>query len=295
MNVMMREKQGILRETQSLATRSRLNIVRMLEATPAGHVGGAMSCIDAVAVLYGSVLNVGPDLVDDPGRDRFLLSAGHKALAQYAVLAELGFFDKSVLDTYGKARTRLGGHPDMHKLPGVEGNTGALGHGPALGAGMALGLRKTGSSARTVVVMGDGELAEGSNWEGAAIAAHYEIDSLTAMIDINGLQISGSTAEVMNMGDVSAKFESFGWAVREVDGHDHAALHQVLTEPAKPGLPTAIVMKTVKGQGIASIAGTVGSHYWKPKPEELVAARSELEDLLAELADMPEELGENND
>lgn len=256
-------------ETEELALRARLNIMRMLDATPAGHVGGAMSCIDAVAVLYGAVLNTSPARVDDPRRDRFILSAGHKAMAQYAVLAECGFFDKALLDTYGKEATALGGHPDMHKLPGIEGNTGALGHGLALGVGMALGLRRLGYGARTYVMLGDGELAEGSNWEGAAIAAHYGLDTVTALVDINGMQISGTTAEVMSMENIAEKLSAFGWTTWEVDGQDHEALHAALTRPHVPGTPTAIIMRTIKGAGVPSIEGTVGSHYWKPSGEEL--------------------------
>lgn len=273
-----------VQESRILAARSRLNVVRMLEATPAGHVGGALSCIDAVSVLYGHVMNVAPDRIDDPCRDRFLLSAGHKALAQYAVLAELGYFDKSILDQYGKANTPLGGHPDMHKLPGIEGNTGALGHGLGLGVGMALGLRGR-SDARVYVVMGDGELAEGSNWEGAAMGAHYKIDNLTALVDVNGMQISGTTAEVLNMEKIADKFRAFGWNVTEVNGQDHEALHEVLAVPAEPGVPTAIILRTVKGSGISDIAGTVGSHYWKPTADQVKRARQELEDEIIALTD----------
>lgn len=268
--------------SRELAVRARLNVLRMLEATPAGHVGGAMSCIDAVAVLYDAILNVDPERLDDPDRDRFLLSAGHKALAQYAVLAECGFFDKNLLDTYGRENTALGGHPDMHKLPGVEGNTGALGHGLALGSGMALGLRRRASSAKVYVLLGDGELAEGSNWEAAAIAAHYGIDTLTALVDVNGMQISGTTAEVMDMENIAAKFDAFGWRTVEVDGQDHAALYDALVNVPSGGVPTAIIMRTIKGAGIPAIEGTVGSHYWKPSRDELDAAIAVLSDQLTE-------------
>ncbi|WP_054952560.1 transketolase [Flaviflexus massiliensis] len=281
MSVVAQADQVNTRSSALLAARARLNVVRMLEATPAGHVGGALSCIDAVAVLYSDFLNVAPDRIDDPIRDRFLLSAGHKALAQYAVLAEQGFFDKAILDTYGLANTALGGHPDMHKLPGIEGNTGALGHGLGLGVGMALGLRET--DAHVYVVMGDGELAEGSNWEGAAMAAHYGVDNLTALVDVNGMQISGTTAEVMNMEQIGAKFEAFGWNVTEIGGHDHEVLHRVLSEEPKPGVPTAIILRTIKGCGISEIAGTVGSHYWKPNAEQLAVARTEIEEAIAVL------------
>ncbi len=275
-------KEPIGTGSRELATRARLNVLRMLEATPAGHVGGAMSCIDAVAVLYDSVLNVDSQRPDDPDRDRFLLSAGHKALAQYAVLAERGFFDKELLDTYGRENTALGGHPDMHKLPGIEGNTGALGHGLALGSGMALGLRRRSSDAKVYVMLGDGELAEGSNWEGAAIAAHYDLDTLTALVDVNGMQISGTTAEVMDMENIAAKFDAFGWRTVEVDGHNHAALHDALTGVPRGGVPTAIIMRTIKGAGLPAIEGTVASHYWKPNRDELDAAIAAVSEHLTE-------------
>lgn len=147
-----------LLEAERVATQSRINVLRMIDATPAGHVGGALSCIDALAVLYTNILRIAPNTAKDPQRDRFLLSAGHKALAQYAILAERGFFPTDYLDQYGKENTKLGGHPDMHKLPGIEGNTGALGHGLPLGTGMALGLRLRGLDARTFLLLGDGEL-----------------------------------------------------------------------------------------------------------------------------------------
>lgn len=261
---------------RELAAKSRLNVIRMMEAAPSGHVGGAMSALDALAVLYSSVLNVSADAPEDPDRDRFLLSAGHKALAQYAVLAELGFFPSEVLDTYGKAVTALGGHPDMHKIPGVEGNTGALGHGLGLGTGMGLGLRLRGSSARVYILMGDGELPEGSNWEAAAIAAHHRLDTLTAIVDVNGMQISGLTADVMSMEPISDKFAAFGWNVIEVDGHDVAALLDALARSRDQAGPTAVVMRTIKGRGVPEIEGTVASHYWKPSADQLAAARAAL-------------------
>ncbi|MDR0652643.1 MAG: transketolase, partial [Synergistaceae bacterium] len=173
------------------AANCRRNIVRMVRSGGAGHMGGAMSCMDMVTALYFHALNIDPDDTQKPDRDRFILSAGHKCMAQYAALAERGFFDKSLLDTYGKLGTKLPGHPDMHKLPGIEANTGALGHGLSISVGMALGLRA--SRVRVFTVMGDGELPEGSNWEAAAAAAHYGLENLTVLVDDNGLQISGRT------------------------------------------------------------------------------------------------------
>ncbi len=272
-----------LLEAERAATQARINVLRMIDATPAGHVGGALSCLDALAVLYTNVLNVVPNATKDPKRDRFLLSAGHKALAQYAILAERGFFPEKYLDQYGKENTKLGGHPDMHKLPGIEGNTGALGHGLPLGTGMALGLRLQGLDARTFLLLGDGELPEGSNWEGAAIAAHYGLDNLTAVVDVNGLQISGPTCDVMSMEPIADKFAAFGWNVHVIDGHDFVALVEAFEIAASESGPTAIILRTVKAKGIKDIEGLVSSHYWKPSAEEIVVALEALSEKLREL------------
>ncbi|WRS30729.1 transketolase [Actinomycetaceae bacterium MB13-C1-2] len=295
MNSSKTEKIGAEEEsltTRVTATRARLNILRMLEANPAGHVGGALSCIDAISVLYGTILNVDPAEPFKADRDRFLLSAGHKALAQYAVLAERGFFSEDLLDQYGGVGTRLGGHPDMAKLPGIEGNTGALGHGLPLAVGMALGARLRGDNLGVYVLLGDGELPEGSNWEAAAIASHYNLSALTALVDVNGLQISGLTCDVMSMEPIAAKFEAFGWNVCSVNGHNHEELTAALTTAQAEMAPSVILMKTVKGRGIKLIENKVASHYWKPTRDEIAIAREhlqeELSELLGQLADEAE-------
>ena len=175
----------------------RKDIVRMIRAGGAGHMGGAMSCADILAALYFSILRIDPAKPEWPDRDRMVLSAGHKCMALYAALRQRGYFDEALLDTYGSLGSRLPGHPVMQKLPGVEANTGALGHGLSIAGGMAMGLKLKKSSARVYVIMGDGELAEGSNWEAAAAASHHQLDNLLVFVDRNGLQISGKTAEVM--------------------------------------------------------------------------------------------------
>lgn len=266
-----------------VAARARRNVVRMIETGNSGHLGGAMSAIDVITALYFDVMNVDPARPEWPDRDRFLLSAGHKAMAQYAVLAERGFFDKSVLDTYGAMRTALGGHPDMHKLPGVEGNTGALGHGLSIAVGMALGLRLQGSAARVFAVTGDGELPEGSNWEAAAAAAHHRVDSLVAIVDNNGMQISGPVDEVMNMAPIAGKFEAFGWASREIDGNDMAQVLDALdATPFDAGRPSVIVAHTAKGKGLSFAENVLAYHYWKPKDGELEQAVRELDEAIAD-------------
>jgi transketolase len=251
----------------------------MVRSGGAGHMGGAMSCIDMVTALYFHTMNVDPKYPQKPDRDRFILSAGHKCMAQYAVLAERGFFAKSLLDTYGKLGTKLPGHPDMHTLPGVEANTGALGHGLSISVGMALGLRDTG--ARVFTVMGDGELPEGSNWEAAAAAAHYGLENLTVLVDDNGLQISGRTAEVMNMEPVGARFAAFGWAARDIDGNDMSQVADTLENlPLEKSHPTAIVAHTVKGKGLSFAEGIAAYHYWKPNDDELSSAERELDEAI---------------
>ncbi|MPV38797.1 transketolase [Georgenia subflava] len=265
------------RELVTEATLARLNVLRMIRAGKSGHLGGAFSCIDIVTALYFAVLRVEPSDPADPDRDRFLLSAGHKALSQYAVLARRGFFPEEWLDTYGSVSTKLPGHPDMHKLPGVEANTGALGHGLAIAAGMALGLRAAGNGGRVFTILGDGELPEGSNWEGASIASHHKLGNLVAFIDVNDLQISGRTADVMNMEPIADKFRAFGWRTTTIDGNDiDSILGSVRYASSDPSAPTAVVARTTKAKGISFLEGTLASHYWKPSADELRAAESEL-------------------
>jgi transketolase len=260
------------------AARCRRNIVRMVRSSGAGHMGGAMSCMDIVTALYFYALDVDPDAPKKSDRDRFVLSAGHKCMAQYAALAERGFFDVTILDTYGKLNSKLPGHPDMHKLPGVEANTGALGHGLSISVGMALGLHDSGKS-QVFTVMGDGELPEGSNWEAASAAAHYKLDNLTVFVDDNGLQISGRTVDVMNMEPVADRFAAFGWSTKVIDGNDMSEVVRALDNlPLVAGRPTAIIAHTVKGKGVSFAEGNVAYHYWKPKDDELAQAECELDD-----------------
>lgn len=260
------------------AANCRRHVVRLVRSSGCGHLGGALSCLDILAALYFRTMRYDPANPKLPDRDRFVLSAGHKCMALYAVLAESGFFDKSVLDTYGKLNSKIPGHPDMHKLPGVEANTGALGHGLSISVGMALGLRLKGFGSRVFTLMGDGELPEGSNWEAAAAAAHYGLDNLVAFVDANGLQISGATREIMNMQPIAARFAAFGWATREIDGNNMAQVAACLDRlPAAKGKPTLIVANTVKGKGLSFAENKVDYHYWKAGAEELAQAEKELD------------------
>ena len=255
----------------------RKDIVRMIRAGGAGHMGGAMSCADILAALYFSILRIDPAKPEWPDRDRMVLSAGHKCMALYAALRQRGYFDEALLDTYGSLGSRLPGHPVMQKLPGVEANTGALGHGLSIAGGMAMGLKLKKSSARVYVIMGDGELAEGSNWEAAAAASHHKLDNLLVFVDRNGLQISGKTAEVMGYEPLAEKWAAFGWSVRTIDGHDFEQIVGSAKEsPFVVGKPTVLIADTVKSKGLSFAEGLVDYHYWKPKSEELSRAEAEL-------------------
>lgn len=274
----MTEKSSIS-ELKMLAVNARKNVLRMIRASGHGHIGGAFSCIDIVTALYFAHMRVDPQAPAWADRDRFLLSAGHKCLAQYAVLAEKGYFPKEVLDTYGQLQSKIPGHPDMHKLPGVEANTGALGHGLAIAAGMALGLALDNSAARVYVIMGDGELAEGSNWEAIAAAAKFALDRVTVFLDANGLQISGYTADVMDISPIADKFRSFGWAVKEIDGNNmEEIVHTLDGLPLEAGKPSLVLSHTTKAKGLPFGEGRAAYHFWNASEAELRQAEEALED-----------------
>lgn len=267
-----------VKELDLIAARCRRKVVRMLESSGCGHLGGALSCLDIMTALYFKFMNIDPLDPKLEDRDRFILSAGHKCMAQYAVLAEKGFFDEKVLDTYGQLNTKIPGHPDMHKLPGIEANTGALGHGLSIAVGMALSARIKKNYAKVYVIMGDGELAEGSNWEAAAAAAHHRLDNLVLFLDDNGLQISGKTAEIMNLEPFAKRFDAFGWATKVIDGNNMREIVNTLKQiPFEKGKPSIVVAHTVKSKGLPFAEGKKEFHYWKPSKEELCYAIKELE------------------
>lgn len=266
------------------ALKIRRNILRLIKAGEAGHIGGALSSVEILTALYFKLLHIDPLNPDWPQRDRFVLSAGHKCLVLYAALAERGFFDASVLDTYGALDSRIPGHPNMHKLPGVETNTGALGHGLSIAGGMALGLRLDKSSARVYVLMGDGELAEGSNWEAASAASMHKLDNLIVFVDRNKLQISGPTVEVMNYEPLDERWRSFGWSVRTIDGHDiKSIITNVMQIPFEKNKPSLIIADTIKSKGLCFAEGKVNYHYWKAKPEEMEEALLNLDNMEKQL------------
>jgi transketolase len=254
----------------------RRTMLNLIANAGAGHTGGGLSCMDILNVLYNRVLRVSPQNFGDPHRDRYVQSKGHCVEALYAVLADRGFFPASDLDAVCRYQSHYVGHPTRH-IAGIEMNTGALGHGLPICIGMALAAKMDGAKYRVFTLLGDGELAEGSNWEAALAAAHYQLDNLTAIIDHNTLQITGPTREVMNTAPLEEKWRAFGWSVQTVDGHDYGALTAALTEPAAAGKPTCVVANTVKGKGVSFMENVVTWHHGVPSETELEQALAELD------------------
>ncbi len=282
----LRELRRSLTEAPEAERRSRLagiaaairrrNLAMILRAGM-GHVGGDFSAVDILTVLYLLVLDCDPERPRDPERDRFIQSKGHGSGALYATLSYAGFFADAELDTYMAPLSPLGGHPDCRKVPGVETNTGPLGHGLPFAVGAALAARLDGSPRRTFVLTGDGELQEGSNWEAALAAAHHRLDSLTVVVDRNGLQQGARTEDTSGLEPLSAKWEAFGFTVRAVDGHDHEALRRELSAPPPPGRPRCLIAATHKGHGVSFMADRVEWHHRVPTAEEARRAMEELQ------------------
>ncbi|MGW2329715.1 transketolase [Streptomyces sp. NPDC001700] len=264
-----------VRELQRLAAEVRRTVVHMIDKAQLGHIGGDLSVTDILVTLFGRVLDVDPARPHGPDRDRFILSKGHCAASLYATLAHCGYFPTSELSTFMAPLSALNGHPNRTKVPGVETNTGPLGHGFPVAVGCALAARLSGRSYRTYVVLGDGELQEGSNWEAAMTAAHYDLGSLTAIVDRNRLQQGARTEETKRLEPLAEKWTSFGWETREVNGHDHAQLLSAL-RPSPTGRPVAVIANTVKGKGVSFIEDRVE---WHHKVPDAVQVRTALEEL----------------
>ena len=227
-----------------------------------GHLGSSMSMVEILRVLYDSVLKFDPKNPQAADRDRFILSKGHGCLALYAILADRGFFPVSELESFCRPTSRLGGHPERGKVPGVEASTGALGHGVPIGVGIALAMRLQKKQSRVFVLTGDGEINEGSNWEALMAAAKHKLTNLTVMVDYNKLQSYGRTVDVLDLEPLVDKFESFGFATHEVDGHDVAALEQIMKKlPFAKDAPSAIICHTIKGKGFPFAEGNPEWHH----------------------------------
>ena len=248
-------------------------IVRGLEGGGRGHIGSSMSLVEIMRVLFDSYLHFNPSDATWPDRDRLILSKGHGCLALYAILADKGFFDLEELDGFCKFDSRLGGHPELGKLPGVEASTGALGHGLPMAVGMALAAKIRKQSHRIVVIMGDGEINEGAVWEAAMSASKHQLSNLIAMIDYNKLQSYGLTKEVLDLEPLADKWKAFGFEVVEVDGHDMKALENLMAVlPLSNHKPTAVISHTIKGKGIPFAEGKAEWHHKSGlKPHDISA------------------------
>lgn len=280
-------------ELQFKSIRLRRKLIEAIFEAGAGHTGGGLSCLDILNVLYNRILNVSPETFSSPTRDRYVQSKGHSVEALYVVLADRGFFPETELKTICRYKSHFVGHPTRH-IPGIEMNTGALGHGLPISVGMAIAAKMDAGEfgniehrtsdiehrqlrSRVFTLLGDGELAEGSNWEAALAAAHYKLDNLIAIIDHNTLQISGHTRDVMCNEPLDEKWRAFGWAVKIVNGHDYAQLTDALIKPAEIGKPTCVIANTIKGRGVSFMENVAKWHHGVPSEQELQLALKELE------------------
>jgi transketolase len=253
----------------------RRSIVTMIDAARAGHIGGDLSVTDILATLFFGVLCVDPAFPTHPDRDRLILSKGHCSAALYSTLALRGFIPREQLLTFMQPLSALNGHPNRRKVPGVEANTGPLGHGLPIGVGSAIAARLSGRNWRTFVVLGDGELQEGSNWEAAMAAGHRCLDSLTAVIDRNRLQQGARTEQTNRLDPLPDKWTAFGWEAVEIDGHDPLALYDAFTRP-RIGKPRCVIANTIKGKGVSFIEDRVEWHHKVPSADQVRHALAEL-------------------
>ena len=262
-------------ELELKARRYRRDIVDMLYACQSGHPGGSLSCVEMLQALYENVMRYDPKDPKWPERDRLVLSKGHACPALYAILADKGFFPREELKNLRQLGSILQGHPDMNKCPGIDASTGSLGQGASWAVGFALAGKRPGHDFRVYCITGDGESQEGIIWESAMAAAHYHLDNLTVLLDHNGLQIDGPNDKVMDLGDICAKYEAFGWETFTVDGHDVDAITEALKRPSA-GKPRFICCNTVKGKGVSFMENQVG---WHGKPMDQAAYETAIRDL----------------
>jgi transketolase len=276
---MMPERETLLSTLRDKADLCRRETIRLIAIARSGHYGSVFSAAEILTTLYYHVLRYDPQRPDWPDRDRFILSKGHAAVGLYPLLADVGFFDPALLDSYTRLGSPFGDHPDMRKIPGIDFSSGSLGHGLSVGVGMALAARVSGRSYRVYVLLGDGELDEGQVWEAAMSAAHFRLGNLVAIVDRNRVSVDGETAEVMEIEPLPAKWAAFGWQVGEVDGHDLAALLECfagLPDPASVQ-PTAIIAHTVAGRGVSFMEDRFEWHLGYLAPDDQARALAELE------------------
>ena len=273
-----------IKELQAIATKARMEAVKMVHAAASGHIGGSLSSLDILTKLYFSVMNIDPTQPKDPNRDRFVLSKGHCSPALYATLALRGFFPVEELSGFRSIKTHLSGHPDMVHVPGVDMSTGSLGQGLSAAIGMALAGKADGKDYRVYALMGDGEIEEGQIWEAFMAGAKFKLDNLCGIIDVNGLQIDGATADVMPSEPLDKKLEAFGWHVIKIDGHDYEAIEAAFNEAKTvKGQPTVILAATLKGKGVSFMEGDYTWHGKAPNDEQLEKALADLTGIYNEL------------
>ncbi len=266
------------------ATRGRMLALQCVYEATSGHPGGSMSCMDLLSVLYFGIMRIDPENPKAENRDRFVLSKGHCTPALYSVLALRGFFPIEDLHKFRSIKDHYSGHPDMVHVPGVDMSTGSLGQGISAAVGMALAGKLDNKNYRVYTILGDGEIEEGQTWEAAMAAAKYQLDNLCAVVDVNGLQIDGKTADVMPSEPLDKKYEAFGWHVIKVDGHDHTAIYNAYREAETvKGKPTVILARTVKGKGISYMENNAGWHGKAPNQEQYEQGIQELTGILNEL------------
>jgi len=245
------------------------DVVRMTSEAKTSHVGGCLSCLDVVSVLFTKILNIDKKNPKSKKRDRFILSKGHTAAIIYSALANKGFFPRKWLSTFIENGTKLPGHID-HKVPGVEFSTGSLGHGLSVGLGMAIAMRDKNIKSNVYVLFSDGEMNTGSTWESIMFAGHHKVDNLIAIVDKNKIQSFGETKDIINLDPLDEKWSSFGWNTYDIDGHNHVEIKRSLTSAKKfTGKPSVIICNTIKGKGIKDFEGKLISHYRPPSKEQL--------------------------
>jgi transketolase len=272
------------KELQLLAAKGRLLAVDAVHTAASGHPGGSLSCMDMLTALYFNEMNVDPANPSWDDRDRFVLSKGHCAPALYAILALKGFFPVEDLQGLRSINTHLSGHPDMNYVPGVDMSTGSLGQGLSTAVGMAIAAKLRNKSYRCYAICGDGEVAEGQIWEAAMAAAKWQLDNLCIFVDVNGLQIDGTTADVMPTEPLDKKFEAFNWNVIKINGHSFDEILAALAAAREfKGKPTVILAATVKGKGVSFMENQVGWHGKAPNDEQFAIAKAELEQAVKEL------------
>lgn len=259
-----------------IANSIRCNALNCVYKSKSSHIGSGFSCADILTVLYGGWLNISPNSIEDPKRDRFILSKGHAAVTYYVMLAEYGFIPKEWLQSYCQFGSKLGGHVS-HTVPGVEFSSGSLGHGLPVGVGMALGAKRADKNYRVVVLMSDGEMDSGANWEAIMMAAGQKLDNLLVVVDKNKLQAMGFTENVVPLGDLAQKFEAFGWTTKTIDGHNFEAIKKTLDQfPLVSEKPSVIIANTIKGKGVSFMENRLEWHYKSPNEDEFKKAMKEL-------------------